>query len=206
MREIYRFGIPLTAEIVHTIQLLSFGGAAIFVCVYLAHVLSGLRQGNSVNPLKYVFILCNYSVLYYISWHTASILIYSVANVIMHGTQYIVIVHSYMQRKIALTDRAGRFAVAIAKPGHVVGFVAMLALYALLYQLMRGRPLDEFGFGVISFMRAYQDLPELGLKTMSSKTGSELFLATIVNVPGMLHLYYDSFIWKVREKQSQAGL
>lgn len=44
------------------------------------------------------------------------------------------------------------------------------------------------------------------MEGLSRKQGLDLYLAIIVTSPGLLHLYYDSFIWKVRDAKSQAGL
>jgi hypothetical protein len=169
-------------------------------------VLKSLSQGYGINPVKYLFIVCNYSVLYYVSWHTNSILVYGIANIIMHGVQYIVFIYLYLQRSSQREHREHGFVSWLVRPRHIPAYVLLLAGYAVIYQLMAGRPLDELGFGAVSLASHYEAVPEVKIGAMSIATGQELFLLTLLNVPGMLHLYYDSFIWKVRDARSQKGL
>lgn len=206
LRELYRFGVPITAGGVQTVHLASWLIIGSFLVFYAAHVLKSLSQGYGINPVKYLFILCNYSVLYYVSWHTNSILVYGIANIIMHGVQYIVFIYLYMQRSSRKEQRESGFVSWLVRPRHIPAYVLLLAGYAAIYQLMAGRPLDEFGFGAVSLASQYEAVPEIKIGAMSIATGQELFLLTLLNVPGMLHLYYDSFIWKVRDARSQKGL
>ena len=208
VREAARFGIPVTYNGIDMVQTLSITATGAFGIVYLAHAFSCLKRGHALNPVKYLFLFMNYSVLYYVAFHTSSLLVHGIANMIMHSIQYQVIIFLYMQRKMDQEGRKKGFVEAITRHGvgGPIAFVVICTLYALIFQLMTGRPLDEFGFGVLTMMGHYGELPAAGFGSLSEKTGTDLFFAILVACPGLLHLYYDSFIWKVRETKSQAGL
>ena len=206
IRELHRFGFPITSDGVSIIQTISVSLAVVFLIAYGLHVAGTLRDGFKINPLKYAFIGINYLVLYLVANSTASILVYSVANVIMHGSQYIVIVYYYVRRKAEQSGRSAGPGTWLAAPGHIPAFLFVLLLYAITYQLLKGAPLDEFGFGLINVKAIYPAIPVAGIGAMSAQTGQELMLLVIAGIPGKLHLYYDSFIWKVRDSQIQSGL
>ncbi|MBC8355372.1 MAG: hypothetical protein H8E66_25625 [Planctomycetes bacterium] len=206
IRELYRFDLPISAEAVRVLQTASWCVTAGFVGVYSIHVFNSVRNGFAVNPLKFVFLFTNYAVLYIASWNTTSILIHSIANNIMHGLQYIVIVYVYMQRKVEHSSQDDGWIRSIVRPGNVKAFVAVCLLYTVVVQLIARRPLEEFGFGAISFTSRYDAIPEHQLAGVSLAGGYELFALLVMNVPGLLHLYYDSFIWKVRDTKIQQGL
>ncbi len=206
IRELHRFGLPITASGVETVQLTSWMVVAGFGVAYVAHVLKSLSQGYSINPIKYLFILCNYSVLYYVSWHSSSLLVYGIANVMMHGGQYLVFIYLYMQRSASREGSDRGFVSWLVRPGHVLAYLLLLGAYSVVFQILSGRPLDELGFGVVRLASTYNEVPQVKMSAMSITTGRELLLVTLLNVPGMLHLYYDSFIWKVRDRSSQKGL
>lgn len=206
IRELHRFGFPITSAGVALTQTMSVTIAIIFLVAYGLHIAGTVRAGYGINPLKYTFIGINYLVLYIVANSTSSILVYSVANVIMHGSQYIVIVYHYVRRKAEQLGRSAGPGTWLATPGHISAFLFVLFLYAVTYQLLKGAPLDEFGFGLINVQAAYPAIPGTGIGAMSAQTGQELILLVIAGIPGKLHLYYDSFIWKVRDSQSQSGL
>ena len=207
VRELYHFGMPIGAGGVDTIHIVSWIATAVFGVLYIAHVAGCLRRGHPLNPIKYLFLASNYLVLYYVSYHTASLLLHGIANVIMHSVQYFVIIYLYTRRKADQVEGSPGFVAKLFRPGvpGVLAFVGICVIYSMLLQYLLGRPLDEFGFGVVSFMNQYGEVPVAGLGALSDKTGLELYLLIILGAPGLLHLYYDSFIWKVREEKSQAG-
>ena len=206
LRECHRLGAPLSAFDVHTVHFFSWLTTGLFLIGYVIAVARRYQSGIPLNPVKYLFIVSNYAVLYFVCWHTLSVFVYGIANIMMHGVQYIVFVHVYLQRSTAGPNSSGGFIRWLVRPRHLPFFIGLLMIYVILYQLMSGRPLDELGFGAIQLASHYEAVPEVQLRAMSALTGQEIWLLTLLNVPGLLHLYYDSFIWKVREKKTQGGL
>jgi len=67
-------------------------------------------------------------------------------------------------------------------------------------------PLDEFGFGLVHFADQYQAIPEHGIKAMPNWLGYHMFAEALISTVAVVHYYFDSFIWKVRDKRIQEGL
>jgi hypothetical protein len=206
LRELYRFGLPVSVEGVQLIHQVSWALTAAFGAAYTWHVVSSARRGIPINPVKYVFIGSTYAVLYSTGWMTDSLLVHTICAQIMHGVQYIVIVYHYIQRKTQETSQRG-FVAMLSRPGNVLAFLVLLLSYAVVIQLLTRQPIDELGFGVISFMSVqYESIPAHGIPALSGRSGYELAILTVINTMGVLHVYYDSFIWKVRDGRISKGL
>ena len=205
IRELYKMQIPISAAFVDGVLLVSWIVLATYVPFYLLHVWRTVRSGRAVNPIKYAFIGASYFLLYFTAWHTNSILLFAIAHRIMHGVQYIVMVHFFLKRKASNKLSKPGFWSLVSGPGRLRWFLLGGGAYAVLVQLQINRPLDEFGFGVVNFA-PYQAIPEFGLPGLGYAGGYELFAQTLISAYAMTHYYVDSFIWKVRDKQVQAGL
>jgi hypothetical protein len=189
----------------------------VYLLVYLGHSLACVRAGHAVNPVKYLFIGSSYFLWYFTSWHTDSFLVFGIAHRLMHGVQYIVIVNSYLGHKLANTSQpSGREESIVepvkAKPAplgwllrsyRATHFMGIAVIYALLYQMLILQPLDNFGFGVVSFM-------DIGaaprLAAITHEAGYDLFAATLLQGVPIAHYFFDSFIWKVSDANVQQGL
>jgi hypothetical protein len=88
--------------------------------------------------------------------------------------------------------------------GRTVAIIGMGAAYALIYQFLVLRPLDEFGFGVVNFMRVGAGPQRIA--DITHAAGYDLFAATMVQALPITHYYFDSFIWKVSDPRLQQGL
>ncbi len=209
IREVYRFDYSVSVSMVGWIHAFSWTATAIFLCAYLLHIVRGIRAGYAVNPLKYVFIATSYFLWYFCSWLTISVLVLGIAHRLMHGLQYIVMVYWYLRRKAEhQAGEMNRVLYQMVRPGwqHVLFFIAMCVVYTVTYQVLAGRSLEYFGFGVVSFMTPYKAIPEHGLEAMPYERAWELFIVVVTSSVGLIHYYFDSFIWKVRDTKVQGGL
>jgi hypothetical protein len=142
--------------------------------------------------------------------------VYGIAHKIMHGVQYIVIVHVYLRHKFdqqatkggaRKAARSPHWLRSLVQPRHFVAFALMCAFYALIFQLISRQPLAEFGFGAISFMSAYDTpIQEHGMQVLTQEASYELYAGLLIYSTQLLHYYVDSFIWKVRDRKVQAAL
>jgi hypothetical protein len=215
----YQWRLPLTAEALLWIQYFSWGATAIYLVVYVGHALWCVRAGHALNPIKYLFIGSSYFLWYFTSWQADSFLVFGIAHRLMHGTQYMVIVNSYLGRKRKSPESPGPGNAAEALPAEdqsatwgrvmpsnrTLAFIAMGAIYAVIYQLLVLRPLDEFGFGVVNFMRVGAGPHPLS-SDVSRAAGYDLFAAAMIQALPITHYYFDSFIWKVSDVKVQQGL
>lgn len=195
VRELFRWKIPVAASTVETIQLASWTLTTVFLVLYTLHVLRGIAAGYPVNPLKLVFLAASYFLWYFTSWHTDSILVFGIAHRLMHGLQYIVIVYWYIRRKEeSKAEHPDRVAVLVT-PGHIAWFLVACVMYAFLFQLIAGQPLERFGFGVVNFVGQ-----------LNYDQAYHVYAETVVSLAALTHYYFDSFIWKVRDERTQGGL
>ena len=206
LRELHRWHLPISAASVVTIQQISCAALASYLVVYVGHIIWSLRKGHAVNPIKFLFFAASYFLWYFTSWHSDSFLVFGIAHRMMHGIQYIVIVHSYVRRKSSDPGQQIGWFPRLAWKGNEKWFLVAGLFYAALYQIIVAAPLDQFGFGVVNFMAIYEAVPELGIAGMSEGMSYDLFAATIISAAPLTHYYFDSFIWKVRQPQTQEGL
>ena len=89
--------------------------------------------------------------------------------------------------------------------GRLRWFLVLGGAYAVVFQLLINRPLDEFGFGVVNFA-PYPAIPQFNIPALDYAGGYELWSQMMLYAYALLHYYVDSFIWKVRDKQVQGGL
>ena len=215
--EIYRWQLPVSPQMLTWVQNISWGCLAVYLVVYTVQLWISVRAGQSINPIKYLFIFSSYFLWYFTSWYTDSLLVYGIAHRLMHGIQYIVIVNSYLGRKLETSVthqspvRKSPIATTVPIPlkwylsHRTMAFLGMGFVYVLIYQLLLMRPLDEFGFGVVHFMRIGPQ-PRPGMNDPDRAAAYDLFAMTLIQAIPVTHYYFDSFIWKVRDSKIQKGL
>jgi hypothetical protein len=207
LRELYRLNLLVPVSAVRFIQLASWIVTVVYLGVYLVHVVVSMQRGYPVNPIKYLFIAASYFLWYTAAWHTASIMVFGIAHRLMHGLQYDVMVLHYVKRKTRDTAASSRFwLMRQLRAGNLLLFVIAGLLYALCFQLATLAPLDEIGFGLFHFSDQYQAIPEHGIEAMPSWLGYHMFAEALISTVAVMHYYFDSFIWKVRDKHVQEGL
>lgn len=206
LRELYRLRLPLSVETVQLVQSISWSVTGLFLVVYLGHAALSVSRGSRLNPLKYLFLACSYGLWYFTSWHTESVLVFGIAHRLMHGLQYCVIVYLYMQRRTLQENNADGIGASLIRRGHITGFVFAGVVYAVVYQLITGGPLSDFGFGAVTFTETYSAVPQVGLPGMAADTSYDLFANTVIHSASVVHFYFDSFIWKVSDQRTQRGL
>ncbi len=204
IRELYRFGLPISAVSIFTLQTVSSTLVGLFLVAYVIHLAWTIRHGYAVNPTKYLFIGASYFLWYATAWWTQSALVATISHAIMHGVQYIVIVHSSLRRKGGTQKSVTSW---LVQPHHIIAFLATCLFYSVLFQLITNQPLAAFGFGAIDFATQYASpIPELGKPGYTLSQAHELFAALLITGAPLLHYFVDSFIWKVRDENVQAGL
>ncbi len=201
VHQLFVWQLPISAgwvKLVHSVSYLVTGGYLLF---YVGFVLREFRSGYALNPLKYLFLLSSYSLWYTASWNTHSALVFGIAHRIMHGLQYLVIVYWYLERKQTKSgDRPWMLP-------RLNGWSFALAgvVYAVLFQTLLWRPWQEFGFGLWTAQTPPAPLSMEQSMSVQNRT-YDLYAATVINSTALLHYYFDSFIWKVRDEKTQEGL
>src|SRR5262249_6639210 len=101
----YQWQLPVSPTALVWIQRASWAATAIYFLIYAGHLLWCARTGHALNPMKYLFVGSSYFLWYFTSWHTDSLLVFGIAHRLMHGVQYIVIVNSYLARKLGNSQK-----------------------------------------------------------------------------------------------------
>lgn len=205
IRELHRMRVPLSVDFVNGLLSVTQVILVGYLLVYAYHLWTTYRDGAVINPIKYVFIFASYFLWYTVGWHTNSILLWAVAHRLMHGVQYIVMVYSFMDKSREKGTFRPGFWSRLTGPGNLKWFLAGGVGYAVLFQLIINRPLDEFGFGVVNFA-PYPAIPEFGIPALDYSSGYAMFSQMMIYTYGLMHYYLDSFIWKVTDRQTQKGL
>ena len=203
------------------LQYLSWGALITYLVIYVGWLVGEhSRSGITINPIKYLFkLFSSYSQWYFTSWQADSLLTFGIAHRLMHGVQYMVIVNSYMGKKLSSADRQANAGKTDAMPATTLpirigswspshrtfAFVGMGVIYVLGYQLLLLRPLDELGFGVVNFM-AIGPQPRPGMNDPARAAAYDLFAMTLIQALPVTHYFFDSFIWKVSDAEVQQGL
>jgi hypothetical protein len=90
-------------------------------------------------------------------------------------------------------------------PGGLKWYLLGGVAYAVLFQLIINRPLDQFSFGVVNFA-PYPAIPQFGISALDYSGAYALFAQMMIYTVGLSHYYVDSLIWKVSDKKVQGGL
>lgn len=198
IQQLYAWQLPIDASQVRAIQLTSYAATTLFLIYYCIQLGRSIAQGHKLNPMKYAFLLSSYGLWYYAGWHTNSLLVYGVAHRLMHGLQYLVIVYWFLDRKQTSNG---------AKPWmipklNVWYFAGIGLLYSVIIQLLLLRPFGEYGFGLLTLAE-----PPAPLNAPVSWGRSyEIYATTVISSTALIHYYFDSFIWKIRDEKTQKGL
>ncbi len=201
VQQSFAWQFPLDAGTVVAIQRGSFAITGLYLIYYLVNLIFAARQGYPLNPMKYAFLISSYALWYYAGWHSNSLLVYGIAHKLMHGLQYLVFVYWFLERKHNIDQ---------AKPWMLprlnrLSFVLVGIAYAIIIQLLLMRPMTEFAFGLFSIQSPPQPL-SLDQSNLAFNRTYELYAATIVQSTAIIHYYFDSFIWKIRDERNQRGL
>jgi hypothetical protein len=196
VQQLFTWKFPVSSGFVRAIQAVSYAGTALFLIYYVTRVAASLGRGQKINPMKYIFLAASYALWYTAGWHTNSLLVYGIAHRMMHGLQYLVIVYWFLEKKQANNGQKPWML-----PGlNIWSFVLVGMLYAFLFQMVLLRPVGDFGFGLLGRGWAIGDAIPMSASRL------DMYGATIVNATALVHYYFDSFIWKIRDQKTQQGL
>ena len=205
IRELHRMHVPLSVGFLEGLFAASWVVLITYLLVYAWHVRQTVAAGGQINPVKYAFIAASYFLWYFVGWNTHSILLWGVAHRIMHGVQYIVFVYAYMDKTAERGLSTPGLWSRMVGPGGLKWYLLGAVAYALLFQLIINRPLDEFSFGVANFA-PYPAIKRFGIPALDYSSAYALFAQMMIYAASLTHYYVDSIVWKVSDKKVQGGL
>jgi len=148
--------------------------------IYVFRIASSIRQGHLPNPLKFVFVAVTFIYLSYTAGVVERPLMGLALFESWHDVQYLAIVWMFNLNRTRQTSDAGPFIRFLFRPRP-----ALVLLYVGLCLV----------FG--SLTHAW---------TLFKDDRVIRIVVSLVSATGMLHYYMDSFIWKIRERETSQAL
>src|SRR5246500_730651 len=155
-------------------------GAAVFVSVlFAAHFVRTWIAGSRPNPVKLGLLVTSIAFWWYCNNLVSNILVGIALFEVFHDVQYLSLVWIYNRNRVEKDRSIGGFMrFVFRRSGSLVG------LYIGLI----------FAYGSCGFFQ------ETEIETIRR------VLTGVVAASGLLHFYYDGFIWKVRERTTREHL
>ena len=180
LQELAMAGGPLVpSSLVQGFRLVWGALTAVVTIAFVLNLIQCRRAGRRPSPVKLLLLCTSIGFWWYANRVVDNLLIGILLFELFHDVQYLAIVWVYNRRRVASPSaRVDRFTRFVFRDRWplVAVYVGLVALY-----------------GALRFVAI--PLPAL----------DQLFIATLA-ASALLHFYFDSFIWKVKERDTRAGL
>jgi tetratricopeptide (TPR) repeat protein len=178
---LYGCGLPyFSPAMIHALQQTLLVGGIAVSALWFGNYLRMWTAGTRQNPVKLALFATSVAFWWYCNNGVANILAGIALFEVFHDVQYLSIVWIYNRNRVEKDSSIGGFMRFIfRRSGSLIGLYVGLV----------------FAYGSIGFLNAH-----LGLDALTR------LLTGVVAASGLLHFYYDGFIWKVREKSTRQSL
>jgi len=176
----YASGAPfIPPNALHLMQQVMLGAAIGVSVLFLGNFIRMWMTGHRPNPVKLVLLLTSISFWWYCNNGVTNILVGIALFEVFHDVQYLSIVWIYNRNRVEKDSSiTGFMRFVFRRSGSLLGLYVGLVL----------------AYGSLGLLKEVQiDVVKRAL------TG-------LVAASGLLHFYYDGFIWKVREKATREHL
>src|SRR2546421_2735228 len=177
----YGCGLPfITPGGIHALQQTFLFGAVAVSILWLANYVRMWVSGTRQNPVKLALFVTSIAFWWYCNNGVTNILAGIALFEVFHDVQYLSLVWIYNRNRVEKDSSIGGFMRFIfRRSGSLIGLYVGLV----------------FAYGSIGYLNS-----SIGMETVTR------VLTGIVAASGLLHFYYDGFIWKVREKSTRQSL
>ena len=178
---LYECGLPVISPLgIHILQR-TFLVAAIAVSIlWVANYIRMWTAGTRQNPVKFALFATSIAFWWYCNNGVTNILAGIALFEVFHDTQYLSIVWIYNRNRVEKDSTIGGFMrFVFRRSGSLIGLYVGLV----------------FAYGSIGYLNH-----RIGIDMITR------VLTGVVAASGLLHFYYDGFIWKVREKSTRQSL
>jgi tetratricopeptide (TPR) repeat protein len=148
--------------------------------LFLLNLIQSWRHGDKANPIKLALLITTISFWWYCNDLIVNLLAGIALFEVFHDVQYLSIVWLYNRNRVEKDSTIGGFMrFVFRRSGALIGlYVALVLIYG------------SFGYAT-SFLQS---------------SAVKRALMGFVAASGLLHFYYDGFIWKVRERSTRQSL
>ncbi len=178
---LYGCGLPyISPALIHAGQQTLLVAAIAVSVLWFGNYVRMWTAGTRQNPVKLALFATSVAFWWYCNNGVANILAGIALFEVFHDVQYLSIVWIYNRNRVEKDSSIGGFMRFIfRRSGSLIGLYVGLV----------------FAYGSIGFLNAH-----LGVDALTR------LLTGVVAASGLLHFYYDGFIWKVREKSTRQSL
>src|SRR5205807_1017128 len=153
--------------------------ALVVAGLFLANYVWSWIRGNRPSPVKLVLLVTSISFWWYCNNIVASVLVGIALFEVFHDVQYLSLVWIYNRTRVEKDPSIrGFMRFVFRRSGSLIGLYIGLV----------------FAYGSLGYFK------ETEIETIKR------FLTGVVAASGLLHFYYDGFIWKVRERSTREHL
>src|SRR3989449_3819102 len=177
----YSAGGPfIPPALFRTVQQVFLALALAVSVLFLGNFIWMWIRGRRPHPIKIVLLITSISFWWYCNNIVASILVGIALFEVFHDVQYLSLVWIYNRNRVEKDSSIGGFMRFIfRRSGSLIGLYVGLV----------------FAYGSIGYLNS-----SIGIETITR------VLTGVVAASGLLHFYFDGFIWKVREKSTRQSL
>src|SRR5438128_3411134 len=166
--------------VLHNAQQIMLAGAIAVSLLFLFNFSRMWAEGKRPNPVKLALLVTSISFWWYCYNGVTNILAGIALFEVFHDVQYLSLVWIYNRNRVEKDRSIGGFMRFIfRRSGSLIGLYIGLV----------------FAYGSIGYLNS-----SIGIETITR------VLTGVVAASGLLHFYYDGFIWKVREKSTRQSL
>jgi Tfp pilus assembly protein PilF len=181
LKTFYASGGPFIPPwLLHNVQQgMLFAAIAVSV-VFLFHFSRMWALGKRPNPVKVALLVTSIAFWWYCNNGVTNILVGIALFEVFHDVQYLSLVWIYNRNRVEKDSSIGGFMrFVFRRSGSLVGVYIGLV----------------FAYGSLAYFNSYHEVETI-----------KRVLLGVVAASGLLHFYYDGFIWKVREKSTRESL
>jgi len=177
----YGCGLPfISAGGINALQRVFLFAAITVSILWLVNYVRMWVAGTRQNPVKLALFITSIAFWWYCNNGVTNILAGIALFEVFHDVQYLSLVWIYNRNRVEKDSSIGGFMRFIfRRSGSLIGLYVGLV----------------FAYGSIGYLNS-----SIGMETVTR------VLTGVVAASGLLHFYYDGFIWKVREKSTRQSL
>ena len=181
LKTFYASGGPFIPPwVLHSVQQGMLYAAIAVSVLFLFNFSRMWAEGKRPNPVKLALLVTSIAFWWYCNNGVTNILVGIALFEVFHDVQYLSLVWIYNRNRVEKDRSIGGFMrFVFRRSGSLVGVYVGLV----------------FAYGSLAYFNSYNDVETI-----------KRVLLGVVAASGLLHFYYDGFIWKVREKSTRESL
>jgi len=166
--------------LLHNAQQVMLGGAIAVSVLFLFNFSRMWAEGKRPNPVKLALLITSIAFWWYCNNGVTNILAGIALFEVFHDVQYLSLVWIYNRSRVEKDSSIGGFMrFVFRRSGSLVGLYIGLV----------------FAYGSLGYFSSHLEIETV-----------KRVLTGVVAASGLLHFYYDGFIWKVRDRSTRENL